>query len=136
MAYGDDRPMDRLRALAPRSRGFDKPRVKRCALTYLALGWSGHVPRSLPRRLYRGAGQSALGGVGLAEPLPPAHARRRCHRHHHGPYDTSGTTPGLDHPDDLASVPEGFDGIIWTDAIETIAPAWAARQGAAAGAVR
>ena len=132
MVYGHERPVDRLLSLAPEARGFALSRVKSCALSYLALGWSGHVPAT------------CRGGF-IAVPVNLRWAvwgwpNRFLQRMRDadvtviitGPYG-SGGTPGLDRVEDLAGVPRDFDGIVWTDMIETIGPAWAARRAGAAG---
>ena len=122
IVYGHERPVDRLLALAPEARGFAMSRVKSCALNYLGLGWSGHVP-------------AACRGGFIAVPVNLRWAvwgwpNRFLQRMRdadvtvivNGPFGGSGGTPGLDRVEDLNGVPLDFDGIIWTDMIETIGP--------------
>jgi glycerophosphoryl diester phosphodiesterase len=131
MVYGHERPVDRLLSLAPEARGFARSRVKICALRYLALGWSGYLPTACRRGFI--AVPVNLRWVVWGWP------NRFLQRMRDadvtviitGPYG-SGGTPGLDRVEDLAGVPRDFDGITWTDTIETIGPAWARRVGAAA----
>lgn len=42
--YGGENPMARLRILLPQAQAMSRSSLKACALRYLALGWSGHVP--------------------------------------------------------------------------------------------
>ncbi len=48
-----------------------------------------------------------------------------------GPYSGGDFTSGIDSTDDLAFVPEGFSGYVWTNKAETIAPLLGKRPGAA-----
>jgi glycerophosphoryl diester phosphodiesterase len=102
----------------------DRQAVK-CTFAYLGLGWSGHIPetcmggtiivpmayrylawgwpnRFLARMARSGTQVLAIGSVtGL---------------------DSTSFTR-LDHPEELSALPSGFDGMIWTDRVETIGPA-------------
>lgn len=126
MVYGHEVPVERLRELAPQARGFALSRVKGCALRYLALGWSGHVP------------EACRGGF-IAVPvnlrwLVWGWPNRFLARMREagvtviitGPFGSGGGTAGLDRIEDLDAVPPGFNGIVWTDQIEMIGPAWRA----------
>lgn len=126
--YGDDVPVERAAALWPALPRFSKSTVKACAVDYLLAGWTGRVPDSchdtvvaLPADLawlawgwphrftarMRGAGTEVIlmgpraGGVG---------------------------STGIDTLDQLGDVPEGFDGWVWTNRVERIGPAVAARR--------
>lgn len=118
--FADGAAHDRLRALAPQARVDSKARARSCAIRYLALGWSGHVPDAcrgatifVPTNLrwaYWGwpnrflARMDAAGaGVVLA-----------------GPYGED--EPGIAEPEQLDAVPAGFSGLILTDHIERIGP--------------
>lgn len=127
MAYGHHLPVDRLVAIAPAARAWSKNGVKNCALGYLALGWTGYVPAACrggtviipinwrwavwgwPNRFL--ARMNAAGATTLLV----------------GPMSSPRSTSGLTTPDQLDAVPAGFGGIIWTDAIEVVGPAWKSR---------
>src|SRR5262245_55389811 len=46
MAYGGDRPVDALRERLPAIKTISRVRLQRCLLSYMALGWTGHVPET------------------------------------------------------------------------------------------
>jgi hypothetical protein len=48
-----------------------------------------------------------------------------------GTPESANGIPGLNDAVDLDGVPDGFDGIIWADAVEEIGPAWQAKRAAA-----
>ena len=116
-----------LRAL-PSLRGYTRGSVRRCLLRYIALGWSGHVPGPCRNTL-------------LAVPIDyapllwgwPHRFTRRMRRAGTdvivlGPLDGAGFSSGIDGADDLARVPDRFDGVVWTDRIESIGPLMEARR--------
>tara|TARA_R110002020_G_scaffold126073_1_gene283722 strand:+ start:3572 stop:4606 length:1035 start_codon:yes stop_codon:yes gene_type:complete len=132
--YGGDAPTSRAKALIPGLRGYGKTDVIRCLLQYEALGWSGFVPSACrdalvpvpvnfagwlwgwPNRFIarmRDAGSTVI-------LLGPAELTELGSR-------------GLDSPEALDRIPADFDGYVWTNRIETVAPAFAAsdRNGAA-----
>lgn len=130
--FAHERPANALLRLAPQARVMSRARGKDCVITYLALGWSGHVPAAcrgstigVPlnlRRLYWGWPNRFLrrmeqAGVQVMIIGPVAW--------------NEGGAPGLTRPEQLEAVPTGFSGIVMTDAIETVGPAarrrWAAK---------
>lgn len=122
MVYGDERPLSVLRTKAPDIRTLSKPSIKACLMRYIAYGWTGIVPE-------------ACRGTFIAVPLniapwlwgwpnkflnrmEDAGARVFVNGDYHGGWST-----GIDTKDDLARLPEGYSGGIFTDRIEVIAPA-------------
>lgn len=108
----------RLRTLAPRARVDAKARMKRCAIRYLLLGWSGYVPDAC-----RGA------SVGVPVNLRWAYwgwPNRFLHRMERagaqvmlvGPIGHD--EPMVSEPAQLDAVPAGFSGLIATDHVERI----------------
>ena len=43
--YGGNKPTSRLLAITPELKGFTKASVKRCAIQYELIGWTGYVPK-------------------------------------------------------------------------------------------
>lgn len=128
MVYGDQAPVQRFRQLSRGAPGFSKESVKRCSTDYLAWGWTGVVP------------DSCKGGV-IAVPVNMRYLvwgwpNRFLQRMQaagttvivFGPVGSGNGAPGITTPAELAVVPPGLHGIVWADAIETIGPAWTARQ--------
>ena len=111
---------DRLRELAPQAIVDSKPRAERCAKQYLALGWSGHVPAAC-----RGASIYVPTNLRWAYWGWPNRFLDRMEKAGAqvilvGPYGEG--EPGVSHPSQLDAVPDGYDGLIMTDHIETIGP--------------
>ncbi len=120
--YGGGPPTRTAVEATPGLRGFDRASLETCLIRYVALGWSGYVPRSCrdtiilvplnyagllwgwPHRFTR-----RLGAVGTDVVLV-------------GPYDGSGFTSGIDNKEQVRQVPEAFDGYVWTNRIELIGP--------------
>jgi glycerophosphoryl diester phosphodiesterase len=122
-AYGGDRPVARLREIAPGMRAFSKKTLKSCALGYLMLGWSEHMPKAcrnttvfLPRKF-----------AWLAWGYP----NRLQQRFHNAGSDiyllgnnkSTNGVEGIDTVEALESVPDNWRMGILTDEIETIGPA-------------
>jgi glycerophosphoryl diester phosphodiesterase len=126
--YGNGAVLRRMRRYAPQSWIFDLGRGKACAKGYLAWGWIGHVPGScrggtiaVPANLrwlawgWPNRFLTRLDGVGartlfmgdLTELKAPA---------------------GLERPDELAKVPEGFSGYLWVEDINALHSALADRR--------
>ena len=113
----------RRRRRLPGLRGFSKDSVKACLGRYLAMGWSGVVP-------------TACWGTIVAVPVdvapvlwgwPHLFTRRMREAGSEvilmGPWlGGDGFSTGIDDADLADRVPQGFDGLIWTNRIEVIAP--------------
>ena len=96
--------------------------LKRCLIRYFLLGWSGYVPSDCERSLL-------LVPVNYGPWLWgwPDRFLNRMHGHDSqvfivGRYDGEDFSSGIDRPDDLALLPAGFAGGIWTNRIDRIAP--------------
>lgn len=126
--YGDDVAVARAAALWPTLPRFSKSTVKACAVDYLLTGWTGRVPDScrdtvvaLPTDLawlawgWPHRFTARMRGAGTEVILM-------------GPRTGGGGSTGIDALDQLDEVPEGFDGWVWTNRVERIGPAVAARQ--------
>jgi glycerophosphoryl diester phosphodiesterase len=122
-AYGGDRPVARLRDIAPAMRAFSKQTLKACALRYLALGWTGHMPdacRNTTLFLPRNLAWLAWGY--------PNRLQQRFHDAGSDIYllgDTKSANgvQGIDNVKALEKVPDSWRMGILTDEIETIGPA-------------
>lgn len=125
--YGGGQPIESFRTTYPDIPGFTFDSVKRCLLWYTAFGWAGYVP---------GACQQTQVMV------PISHARLIWGWPHRftkrmesagtevilvGPWN-GGSTRGIDTPEDVARVPFGFAGYVWTDEILAVTPSLAARS--------
>ena len=126
--YGGNEPTERAVALIKDLKGVSTRGAMQCLLRYLGLGWTGYVPEACRKTFVMVPGNFAwlmwgwpnrlharLQGAGSATILL-------------GPYAKGDPgTSGIDTPEQLALVPGGFDGYVWTNKIETIGPTLAKR---------
>lgn len=114
--YGGELPTASLLLMQPQLKGFTKASVKKCAIHYVLLGWSGYVPQScrdtillIPQNyvdyfwgwpnVFVGRMENANTDVILVDL-------------------SDGHTDGIDNPDEVDALAERYRGIIWTDKIE------------------
>lgn len=121
VVYGGDEPVAQLRHLLPGVRTASRSSLKSCLLGYLALGWSGHVPESCSRSMVLVPVNAAPLLWGWPHRFQQRLARAGSEMFAVGPY-TGGFTTGIDTPQDLARLPAGYAGGIWTNEI-----AWCAK---------
>jgi glycerophosphoryl diester phosphodiesterase len=133
MVYGHDKPVGRWKAINPTGFAFSKAEMKKCTLDYMKVGWSTTLPASCagsvigvpinyrhlvwgwPNRFLERMRQSNTTVVFL------------------GDIENENGAPGITDPDDLKAIPTGFNGLIWTDAIELVGPAWTKKARERAG---
>jgi glycerophosphoryl diester phosphodiesterase len=122
--YGGAPPTERALARLHQARGYTGRSLVRCGLTYLAVGWSGHVPASCHKTILVLPSNAAPFFWGWPHRLTE---RLRAH----GSEVILTGAVGIGHwgqrgIDDVASfddaVPAGFDGYVWTNRIELIGP--------------
>ncbi|MGB0799255.1 MAG: glycerophosphodiester phosphodiesterase family protein, partial [Planktomarina sp.] len=118
--YGGAAPTHNAMASVADLPGFSKDDIKWCIISYALIGWSGYVPPAC---------QTGLIGVpvdigpylwGWPHKFTNRMASAGTEVILWGPYDGSGFSSGIDDAETLARVPDGFDGLIWTNRIETI----------------
>jgi glycerophosphoryl diester phosphodiesterase len=122
MAYGRDGPIEALRAAMPEVKVMTRAGLKRCLLTYIGVGWTGWVP-------------TACRNAVLIVPATHAHwlwgwPNRFLQRMRAagtevfalGPWEGEEFTRGLDDAASYGLLPRGYDGGIWTNRIDRIAP--------------
>ncbi|MEO1045651.1 MAG: glycerophosphodiester phosphodiesterase family protein [Pseudomonadota bacterium] len=125
--YGGDRPVERWKEIHPSGFAFTKADMKRCTFAYAKFGWSTIVPEACKN--------SVIGVPIHFRHLVWGWPNRFLLRMQEagttviilGEVENENGAPGITNPEDLTGIPNGFDGWIWTDAIETIGPAWQAR---------
>jgi glycerophosphoryl diester phosphodiesterase len=120
--YGGVRPTQAAVAARDDLRGFDKPALKACLLSYFAIGWTGKVPDACSDTLIAVPVNYGpyLGG------WPHRFTQRMKAAGTEvilwGPYDGTGFSSGIDDAEALANIPEQFDGYVWTNRIEVTGP--------------
>lgn len=126
--YGGERPMTRFAAIAPQLRPFGKTSVKACALGYLALGWSGYMPKACRNTVMVLPQNTIWLAWGYPNRLQDRFARAGSYVYLLGPQTSMNGLQGMTSPEQLKSVPKSWRMGIWTDEIETVGPAMKARQ--------
>lgn len=104
-------------------RGFDKDILKTCLTDYMMFGWTGYVPTSCRNRLIGVPQNYARFFWGWPHRFVKRMNDAGTDVILFGPYYGGGFTSGIDDLDQLARVPEGFGGYVWTNRIEVIGPA-------------
>lgn len=122
MVYGGDLPMQRLRARIPTMRLMSRQSLVRCGLRYIGIGWTGILPEDCHNTI-------VLIPVNLTWLIwgwPNLFAERMGKVGSEvfviGPVSAGDVgASGIDGDDDLARLPAGFSGGIWTNRIEHVA---------------
>ena len=120
--YGHQDPIDAARQVNPNLMTMGKQQTKNCLMTYVAVGWSGYVPKACRKTL-----------VPIPEnytPLMwgwPARFQARMNKYESGvilmgPHTKARSEPAIDTLGQLNKISPHFSGIIWTNKIELIGP--------------
>lgn len=125
--YGGQEPTRATLAGVEDLRGYDRASLEACALPLLALGWSGFVPEPCRDTLIALPINIAPFVWGFPHRLTDRLAAHGSTVILVGPYGGEGFSAGIDDSETLARVPAGFDGYIWTNRVEMIAPLMALR---------
>lgn len=115
--YGGADPTEAVIKEIDGMRGFYWTSVENCLTRYVALGWTGYVPLACRNQI-------------IAVPMNyapwlwgwPLRFQERMAAHEteiilSGPYESGRLLVGIDTPEVLSRVPEGFQGYIWTNEI-------------------
>jgi glycerophosphoryl diester phosphodiesterase len=123
MAYGSDLPMRALKQRLPDFKVMSKATLKGCGYRYIAIGWTGYVPQACRDTLLL----LPVNYTWLIWGWPNRFLQRMraagsdvyvAGRYAKGDAGSS----GIDDDDALALLPERYDGGIWTNRIDLIAP--------------
>lgn len=123
MAYGGDPPMEALKEHAPDVPVMSRSTLKGCALGYLALGWTGYVAEACRHTLVLVPQNYAWVVWGWPGRFVDRMREAETLVLVTGAFERSdpGTT-GVDDAEAARALPEGFDGGVWTNNIDIIAP--------------
>jgi len=122
MVYGGARPVSAVRDRLPHIRTISRPRLKRCLVRYLALGWSGYVPSDCARSMLTVPVNFARWLWGWPNRFLQRMDKVDTRVVLIGDYHGEGFSQGLDDPERLTEIPSGYSGAIWTDRIDLIGP--------------
>lgn len=120
--YGGQVPTETALHALPDMRGYTRASIKDCLLAYLALGWSGIVPKACQNSIVVVPMNIAPFVWGWPHRFEKRMADAGSDVILLGPYDGSGFSSGVDTPELAAKVPERFGGYVWTDRVEMIGP--------------
>ena len=125
--YGGGKAIDAFAADAPDLTVLGTDAAKRCLIRYELMGWLGIVPAACRHTLF----MLPINYGGLIWGFPNRLAQRLAAYGTRvvllGAYDNSGFSSGIDAVAELGDVPAHFDGFIWTNRVDRIGPALAAR---------
>ena len=120
--YGHQNPINAARQENPNLKTMGKRQVKNCLTTYVAVGWSGYVPKACRNSLVPVPENYAHLMWGW-----PARFKRRMNKYESGvilmgPHTKARSEPAIDSLEQLDAIHKNFSGIIWTNKIEVIGP--------------
>ncbi len=125
--FGGSRPVGVIRERLPHIRSTTRPRLKRCLMRYLAVGWTGHVPSDCRRSMLFVPANVAPWLWGWPDRLLQRMDQVGTSVVLIGDYGGEGFSQGFDDPERLTELPANYSGGIWTDRIDLIGPAVRAR---------
>lgn len=118
--YGGDEPIAEIKKQLPNLRVMSKATMKSCLIPYLAIGWIGYVPSACENT-----------ELHIPETIAPwlwGFPSKFLNR-----MDAAGTrvvlvagngtwSEGFDTIEDIERIPENYNGMIWTNRVDVIAP--------------
>lgn len=126
-AYGHDGPIAALRETLPDLRVMSRGILARCLLRYLAVGWTGYVPASCRTTMLLVPSNVAPLLWGWPNRFLARMRAAGTDVYLVGPYAGGGFTTGIDTAAEVAALPRDYDGGIWTNRIQAVAPLMAGR---------
>lgn len=123
MVYGGTPPLEALHAKLPDMKVGSKASLKGCLLGYITLGWLGHVPQECRSGLMLVPSNIAPWLWGWPTRFQQRMEAAGVAVFVLGPYDGGEFSSGIDDIEQLAKLPKGFAGGIWTNRIDRIGPA-------------
>jgi glycerophosphoryl diester phosphodiesterase len=122
--YGGERPVRRIRQLLPDNWAFDlKREAKACTMDYALYGWTGIVPKSCHNRVLAVPINYRWAFWGWPNRLIARMESVGAKVIVFGPFERGKSNEGIHTAEDLASIPENFNGYIWVEDMEQIGAA-------------
>jgi glycerophosphoryl diester phosphodiesterase len=118
--YGGDQPVEALKEKLPQMRVMSMDTLKRCLLPYLAAGWTGYIPKACENTQIHIPEKYASLMWGYPSKFI-ARMEEKGTRVILVAGD-GGSSEGFDQTQDVERIPEKYDGGIWTNRIDVIAP--------------
>lgn len=126
--YGGDRPMARFAVIAPQLHAFGKATVKACGFSYLAMGWSGYMPKACRNTVLFLPQNLTWLAWGYPNRIQDRFARAGSYIYLLGPQTSMNGLQGLVSTKDVAKVPASWRMGVMTDEIEVVGPAMRGRD--------
>ena len=118
--YGDERIMERMRALAPGSWAWSKQGVKACGMDYLKWGWLGSVPASCRDGTIVVPLNYRWAAWGWPNRFLDRMAKAGTRVIVMGDMEDGSAPAGLSDPEQLGRVPRDYRGYLWVEDIYTV----------------
>ena len=122
MVYGDTVPVEYVKKHLPHLPVGSSNALKSCLLGYIATGWFGRAPESCRGRLMLVPANIAPWLWGWPNRFMARMKQADVQVFVLGDDDGGNFSSGIDSPADLTRLPPRFNGGIWTNRIESIAP--------------
>ena len=120
--YGGDAPTMRAKQLLPDLRAWSRKGLMACLIQYEAYGWTGIVPPACHNTMVMVPVNYAWALWGWPNRFIQRMKDAGSDVILIGPFSPGDPgTAGIDTPEDAALIPPGFPGLVWTNAIATIA---------------
>jgi glycerophosphoryl diester phosphodiesterase len=126
--YGDDTPLATLREILPHLRVMARGTLVQCLSRYLAVGWGGYVPAACRNTMLLVPSNYAWVLWGWPSRFLARLQGAGTEVYLLGPYTGGDFSTGVDTALDVAQLPDGYNGGIWTNRIHAVAPLMTARR--------
>lgn len=120
--YGHDVPVDAVGAALPDLRTMSRSSLTRCMLTYVGVGWSSHVPDACRHTILLVPINYAWALWGWPNRFLARMRDADTEVYLIGPYTGRNFTTGIDTAVEVAQLPAGYSGGIWTNRVQAVAP--------------
>jgi glycerophosphoryl diester phosphodiesterase len=122
LTYGATLPVERVHGKLPDVGIGSNASLKNCLLRYIGLGWSGYVPAACRKGIMFVPLNFAPWMWGWPNKFLTRMRDAGVHVYVLGPYSGGGFSTGVDDVEQLARLPAGYSGGIWTNHIDRIGP--------------
>lgn len=122
MAYGGDRPIARLATLRPGLKPFGKTTMKSCGFSYMAVGWSGYMPKACYNTVLFVPQNLTWLAWGYPNRLQQRFTDAGSYLYLVAPAKGKLGVQGITTPEQYARVPKSWRMGVLTDAVEIIGP--------------
>jgi glycerophosphoryl diester phosphodiesterase len=123
MVSGGEEPISILRQLLPEVKTVSREALKACLIRYISTGWTGAIPQACHNMVVLVPINIAPWLWGWPDKFLGRMKRSNSETFVLGPYHGGDFSTGIDRPDDLERLPQGYNGGIWTNEISEISKA-------------